>query len=59
MDDYGFYGEIDGYIEKLKKCEYLPEENVKLLCDKAAELLSQEENVLYLNSPITVIKDII
>jgi hypothetical protein len=53
MDD-NFHSDIDGYIEQLKRCEYITEENVKKLCDKAAEILSQDENVLYLNAPITV-----
>lgn len=50
-----FQTEIEGYIERLKKCEYILEKEVKKLCDKAKEILIQEENVVYLNSPITVI----
>jgi hypothetical protein len=42
------------YIEKLKKCEYINEREVKKLCDKAKEILINEENVIYLSSPITV-----
>ena len=54
IDENKFYTDIDSYIEKLKRCEYISEENVKKLCDKAAELLSQDENVIYLNAPITL-----
>ena len=30
------------------------EKEVKILCDKAKEILNKEENVIYLNTPITV-----
>ena len=47
--------ELDRHIEKLKRCEYINDLNaVKRLCDKAKEILSKTENVLYLNAPITV-----
>ena len=47
--------ELDRYIEKLKKCEYIPDEKaVKRICDKCKELLSKERNVVSLNAPITV-----
>ena len=52
--------ELDKHIETLKKCEYISDQNaVKRLCDKAKELLSQEENVVYLDIPITVRNKII
>ncbi len=51
MDD----SQLDKYIETLKKCEYISDANaVKLLCDRAKELLSREENVIPLQAPITV-----
>ena len=47
--------DLDAFIEKLKKCEYLQDDRtVKLLCEKAKEILSKEENVIYLSTPITV-----
>ena len=46
--------ELDRYIEKLQKCEYIDEADVKKLCEKAKEILSKTENVVYLNAPITV-----
>ena len=47
--------ELDKHIETLKKCEYISDANaVKKLCDKAKELLSKEENVIYLKTPIIV-----
>jgi len=54
MEDDSFYNEIDKYIEKLQKCEYIMEKEVKNLCEKAKEQISKEENVIYLNTPITV-----
>jgi len=50
-----YNAELDKYIESLQKCEYIQDDKVvKKLCDKAKELLMKEENVIYLNSPITV-----
>lgn len=58
--DEEFNMEVDKYIELLKKCEYIKDEkDVKKLCDKAKEILSQEGNVIYLNAPITVIRQFI
>ncbi len=54
MEDDSFNNEIDKYIEKLQKCEYIMEKEVKNLCDKAKEQISKEENVIYLNTPLTV-----
>ena len=43
--------------EKLQQCEYIQDDkSVKELCEKAKEILSKEENVIYLNAPITVKK---
>ena len=47
--------ELDKYIEKLRKCEYIPDEKaVKKICDKCKEILTKERNVVSLNAPITV-----
>jgi hypothetical protein len=54
MYDDNFCQEVDKYIEKLRKCEYILEKEVKKLCEKAKEILSKEENVIRLNTPITV-----
>lgn len=54
-----YNSELDKYIEQLKKCEYIQDDRaVKKLCEKAKELLVKEENVIYLNSPITVRRNI-
>ncbi len=56
MFDEEYRSEIEGHINLLKKCEFIrDEQDVKKLCEKAKEILSQEGNVLYLNAPITVI----
>ncbi len=56
MSDDTFNLELDKYIEKLEKCEYISEKDVKLLCNKAKEQLSKEENVIYLDSPIQYVE---
>lgn len=54
MNNDDFNNDLDKYIEKLEKCEYISEREVKLLCTKAKEQLSKDDNVIYLESPITV-----
>ena len=50
--------ELDKYIEQLKSCKYIQDDRaVKKLCEKAKELLTKEENIIYLNAPITVRKN--
>jgi len=46
--------DIDRYIETLLKCEYITEEEVKHVCDKAKEILDKMDNVVNLSTPITV-----
>lgn len=41
-------------IEQLKRCEPLSENQVKELCLKAREILIEEGNVQYVDSPVTV-----
>lgn len=45
---------LDEQIERLKKCEYLKESEVKSLCDKAREILIDESNVQRVDAPVTV-----
>jgi serine/threonine-protein phosphatase 4 catalytic subunit len=45
---------LDEQIERLKKCEYLKESEVKALCDKAREILIDESNVQEVDAPVTV-----
>ena len=48
--------DLDEQIERLKKCEYLKESEVKALCDKAREILIDESNVQRVDAPVTVRK---
>lgn len=41
-------------IEQLKRCELVPESVVKEVCSRAKELLMEEANVQYVDSPVTV-----
>jgi len=50
--------QLDQWIETLFKCEFLPEDNIALLCDKAREILITESNVQPVKSPVTVCGDI-
>mgnify|MGYP003385479114 FL=1 len=50
--------DIDEQIERLKRCEYLKESEVKILCDKAREILIDESNVQRVDAPVTVCSSI-
>lgn len=50
--------QLDGWIEQLKRCEYLNEIEVKSLCEKARELLVEESNVQPVKAPVTIAGDI-
>jgi serine/threonine-protein phosphatase 4 catalytic subunit len=45
---------LDEQIERLRKCEYLKESEVKAICDKAREILIDESNVQRVDAPVTV-----
>eukprot|EP00331_Platyophrya_macrostoma_P007337 CAMPEP_0176419364 /NCGR_PEP_ID=MMETSP0127-20121128/8004_1 /TAXON_ID=938130 /ORGANISM="Platyophrya macrostoma, Strain WH" /LENGTH=309 /DNA_ID=CAMNT_0017799829 /DNA_START=29 /DNA_END=958 /DNA_ORIENTATION=+ len=49
---------IDRMIEQLiNECKFLSEQEVKFLCEKAKEVLSQEANVVSVRAPVTVCGD--
>jgi len=50
--------DLDEQIERLKKCEYLKESEVKALCDRAREILVDESNVQRVDAPVTICGDI-
>ncbi|KDD74216.1 calcineurin-like phosphoesterase [Helicosporidium sp. ATCC 50920] len=50
--------DLDAYIFKLKNCQPLLEHEVKLLCDKAVEILVEESNVQRIDSPVTICGDV-
>ena len=45
---------LDEQIERLKRCEYLKENEVKNLCLRAREILVDEGNVQRVDAPVTV-----
>ena len=47
---------LDEQIERLKRCEYLREGEVKALCLRAREILVDESNVQRVDAPVTVCK---
>ncbi|CAG8663846.1 36084_t:CDS:10, partial [Racocetra persica] len=50
--------DLDGQIEKLRKCELISENEVKELCRKAREVLIEESNVQRVDAPVTICGDI-
>ena len=44
---------LDSQIERLKRCEYSRENEVKALCLRAREILVDEGNVQRVDAPIT------
>ncbi|CAI5478017.1 unnamed protein product [Closterium sp. Yama58-4] len=50
--------DLDAWIEKVKRCEYLMEDELKQLCEYVKEILVEESNVQPVNSPVTVCGDI-
>jgi len=50
--------ELDKWIEKVRQCNYLPEEDLKKLCQLVKDILIEESNVVPLQSPVTVCGDI-
>ena len=45
---------LDSQIERLRRCEYLREDEVKALCLRAREILVDEGNVQRVDAPVTV-----
>jgi len=51
-------GDLDEQIERLKRCEYLKEFEVKAICQKAREILLNEPNVPRIEAPVTICGDV-
>jgi len=49
---------VDEWVEVTKECKYLPEKDLKQLCDLVCEILLEESNVQPVSSPVTVCGDI-
>lgn len=50
--------ELDSWIADLMECKPLSETSIKLLCEKAKEILMEESNVQAVKCPVTVCGDI-
>lgn len=50
--------DLDASIATLKQCKYLPEQDIKQLCDLVKSLLLEESNIQPVNSPVTICGDI-
>jgi len=48
----------DAWIEQLKRCEHLCEQDMTLLCDKVKSILLEESNIQPVSSPVTICGDI-
>ncbi|KAH8275882.1 hypothetical protein KR018_010106, partial [Drosophila ironensis] len=51
-------GDVDKWIEVVKECKYLPENELKALCEMVCDILLEETNILPLSTPVTVCGDI-
>jgi serine/threonine-protein phosphatase PPG1 len=56
MSKYGF--DVDQHLEKAAKGEILSEVAIKVICAKVKEILSLEQNVVQVYSPVTVVGDV-
>lgn len=50
--------ELEGWIDIAKDCKYLPENDLKKLCDIVCDLLMEEPNIRPVSTPVTVCGDI-
>jgi serine/threonine-protein phosphatase PPG1 len=50
--------DIDKYMESAAKGIVLDEMAIKVICAKAREVLSHDENVIAVQSPVTIVGDI-
>ena len=48
----------DYWIEKLMRCENLPEPDMKTLCERVRCILMEESNIQPVSSPVTICGDI-
>lgn len=52
------FSDLDRQIELLYDCKQIEETEVKVLCDKAKELLVNEGNIQHISTPITICGDL-
>ena len=56
--DNNLEGNLDRIIQQLKKCETISENDVKFVCGRAQEILSEDANVQRVDTPVTICGDI-
>lgn len=50
--------DVDKWIDIAKECKYLPEGDLKQLCEIVCDILMEESNVQPVSTPVTVCGDI-
>lgn len=50
--------DLDKWVEIVKECKYLPENELKKLCEIVSALLLEESNIQPVSTPVTVCGDI-
>ena len=51
-------GDLDAWISGIRKCELLPEGDLKHLCEFVQEIMLEESTVQPVSSPVTICGDI-
>ena len=54
----GTSGDLDSWLASIRKCELLPEHDLKHLCEYVQELMLEESTVHPVQSPVTICGDI-
>lgn len=58
-DEYSYSNsDLDRLVTKLYDCKLLHEKEVKMICEKSREILTNEGNIIKVNAPVTVCGDI-
>lgn len=50
--------DVDKWLARVKECKYLEEAQMRSLIDKAREIFLEEENVIAVQSPVSVCGDV-
>jgi hypothetical protein len=50
--------DLDKYLDKARKGDLIEEMAIKVICAKAREMLSLEDNICKVQSPVTIVGDI-
>eukprot|EP00039_Didymoeca_costata_P016174 m.286365 g.286365 ORF g.286365 m.286365 type:complete len:307 (-) comp16350_c0_seq15:2037-2957(-) len=51
-------GDVDRWIDVVRSCSYLPENELKMLCSLVCDILMEEGNIISVPTPVTVAGDI-